>query len=468
MKSIDPAKLSIGFTAPDLCTRCGTCGGVCPENAIDLTDRLFPKLIADRCTDCGLCAKTCPGARVDFLNLTETTFGHRHDATSFDGHVQASYLGYATDERLRGGGAGGGVVTALLWDLLKSGTVDGCIVTRMKPDEPWVGEPFIARTYEDLLASQGSRYMIIPLNRALAEVRRRPGRYAVAALPCQVHGLRLIQQHDPELAAKLHLIVGLFCGGSLEPNLVLELLQSKGLRKEDLHHFEFRGGEWPGQMRAHLKDGRILPLHYSNYRDGAYNYCTSLYMPVRCQTCLDGSSEFADVSISDAWTRNEAGEYKFKAHSRLLIRTPRGAEAVQAAMASGTPARLRCDPGPKLSHAPHPDQTQGHDRAPAGGTLAPHGYRGAAVRSRDTSLHRPGARHRAGGHRPADGGPPHMVSLSHPGLPDLALRHPAHQAAHLPEATQIPPPSRTVTNQRPPVGVEFCRWAHLRKPRTVS
>jgi coenzyme F420 hydrogenase subunit beta len=336
MKSIDPAKLSIGFTAPDLCTRCGTCGGVCPENAIDLTDRLFPKLIADRCTDCGLCAKTCPGARVDFLNLTETTFGHRHDATSFDGHVQASYLGYATDERLRGGGAGGGVVTALLWDLLKSGTVDGCIVTRMKPDEPWVGEPFIARTYEDLLASQGSRYMIIPLNRALAEVRRRPGRYAVAALPCQVHGLRLIQQHDPELAAKLHLIVGLFCGGSLEPNLVLELLQSKGLRKEDLHHFEFRGGEWPGQMRAHLKDGRILPLHYSNYRDGAYNYCTSLYMPVRCQTCLDGSSEFADVSISDAWTRNEAGEYKFKAHSRLLIRTPRGAEAVQAAMASGT------------------------------------------------------------------------------------------------------------------------------------
>ena len=336
MKQIDLTKLSIGFTVEDLCTRCGTCGGVCPEDAIALTDAQFPRLIPDRCTDCGLCAKTCPGGQVSFLNLTEQTFGHRRDAETFDGHVRASYLGYATDPALRGGGAGGGVVTALLWDLLKRGVVDGCVVTRMNPEKPWIGEPFIARTYADLQASQGSRYMIIPLNRALAEVRKAPGRYAVAALPCQVHGLRLIQQHDPALAAKIHVVVGLFCGGSLEPVMVQELLQSKGIRKEETHHFEFRGGEWPGQMRVHLKDGRILPLHYSNYRDGAYNYCTSLYMPVRCQTCIDGSSEFADVSISDAWTRDASGEYKFKAHSRLLLRTARGEEVVREAMAAGT------------------------------------------------------------------------------------------------------------------------------------
>ena len=335
MKQIDLARLSIGFTEEDLCTRCGTCSGVCPEFAVELTDQQFPRLIPGRCTDCGLCAKTCPGGRVNFRDLTEQTFGHRNDAESFDGHVRASYLGYSTDEALRGGGAGGGVVTALLWDMLKRGVVDGCLVTRMNPEKPWIGEPFIARTYEDLRASQGSRYMIIPLNRALAEVRKKPGRYAVAALPCQVHGLRLIQKHDPALAANIHVIIGLFCGGSLEPVLVQELLQSKGIAKEEIRHFEFRGGEWPGQMRVHLKDGRILPLHYSNYRDGAYNYCTSLYMPVRCQTCLDGSSEFADVSISDAWTRNESGEYKFKAHSRLLIRTGRGEEVVQAAMAAG-------------------------------------------------------------------------------------------------------------------------------------
>ena len=42
----------------------------------------------------------------------------------------------------------------------------------MREDEPWTAEPFIARTYDDLRLSQGSRYMIIPLNAISA---RRPG-----------------------------------------------------------------------------------------------------------------------------------------------------------------------------------------------------------------------------------------------------------------------------------------------------
>jgi len=68
------------------------------------------------------------------------------------------------------------VVTALLWDLLKHGEVDGCIVTRMNPDRPWHGEVFIARTYEDLLSSQQSKYIVIPVNSILAEIRHLPQR----------------------------------------------------------------------------------------------------------------------------------------------------------------------------------------------------------------------------------------------------------------------------------------------------
>ncbi len=42
--------------------------------------------------------------------------------------------------------------------------------------------------------------------------------------------------------------------------------------------------------------------------------------------------QVADVAVSDAWTRVEKGEYKFKAHSRLLVRTERGAELVRDAV----------------------------------------------------------------------------------------------------------------------------------------
>jgi coenzyme F420 hydrogenase subunit beta len=144
-----------------------------------------------------------------------------------------------------------------------------------------------------------------------------------------------MQEAAPELASRIHLAVGLFCGGSLEPEVVTDLLRTKHLGPDDIRGFEFRGGEWPGRMRAILKDGAIRNMHYSNYKDGAYNYLISLYMPPRCQTCLDGSGEFSDLSVSDAWTRDPEGNYKFKDHSRMLVRTERGAGALKAAEAAG-------------------------------------------------------------------------------------------------------------------------------------
>ncbi len=139
---------------------------------------------------------------MDYEELTQLTFGHRDDPNTFDGNVQETFVGYCTDEAMRDGGAGGGIVTALCWDLLKHGDVDGCIVARMNKERPWQGEAFIARTYEDLLSSQGSKYMIIPTNAIFQEVRELPGRYAYVALPCQVHGFRMLAEKDPVLREK--------------------------------------------------------------------------------------------------------------------------------------------------------------------------------------------------------------------------------------------------------------------------
>ena len=163
-----------------------------------------------------------------------------------------------------------------------------------------------------------------------------PGRYAYVALPCQVHGFRMLAREDPVLRSKIHSVIGLFCGGSLEPNMVTELLEARGISLDDISDFQFRGGDWPGSMRAIMKDGDVRNLHYSNYKDGAYNYFTSLYMPQRCQTCLDGSGQFSDISISDAWTRDEEGQYRFKAHSRLLARTDIGVDIMVNAIERGT------------------------------------------------------------------------------------------------------------------------------------
>ncbi len=329
------AFLCVAFTTRVLCSRCGSCAGICPSRAITMGEKFYPELNAERCVACGLCGDVCPGGEVHYGDLGEQVFGERFVDRGFDGWVENTYVGYSTEETIKKGGAGGGVVTGLLYHLLKTGQVDGCLVTRMNHETPWLGEPFIATSFEELYESQGSRYSIIPVNTLWAQLRDRPGKFAAAILPCQVHAFRKLQKYDSELASKITTVIGLFCGGSLEPDLSSEMLLVRGIKRSEITNFKFRGGDWPGQMQAVLRDGRVKPLHYSNYKDGAYNYFTSLYMPERCQTCLDGASEFADISVSDAWTRDESGEYKFKEHSRILVRTQAGVNLIQSATAAG-------------------------------------------------------------------------------------------------------------------------------------
>lgn len=332
LKIIDSKKLSVAFSEKNLCTRCGTCIGACPEKALIVGKDFFPEINEKLCTECDICVETCPGARVNFAELSEVTFGTIEETDSFDGNVLKTYVGYSTDTTIRGGGAGGGVITGLLWDLLRRKVVDGVIVTRMNPKKPYYGEVYIARTYEELLESQQSKYIVIPVNSILKEIRDLPGNYAIAALPCQIHGLRLMQKKGDPLIERISVIIGLFCAAAMEPFVALEMLEIKKVDPQSIISFNFREGSWPGHIRATLSDGKKVNMHYSNFKDGAINYMTQIYSPFRCQTCIDGSSEFSDISVSDAWTRDKTGKYLFKSQSKMLIRTSRGQEVIDNAV----------------------------------------------------------------------------------------------------------------------------------------
>ncbi|MBW1634628.1 MAG: 4Fe-4S binding protein, partial [Deltaproteobacteria bacterium] len=152
---LDDPFLSVAFSSKELCTRCGSCTGVCPSNAIRVGENFYPELETEKCVACGLCGEVCPGGQVQYGDLAEQVFGEHFIDKGFDGWVDNTYVGYSTDEIIRKGGAGGGVVTGLLHHLLRTGQVDGCLVSRMNREKPWLGEPFIATTYEELCESQG-------------------------------------------------------------------------------------------------------------------------------------------------------------------------------------------------------------------------------------------------------------------------------------------------------------------------
>ena len=166
----------------DRCVQCGACIAACPSDSIGIGADGLPKLVK-MCTGCSLCWDFCPRG------------GMRHEATwslpvagsdgaewKITGAAGAAGQGlgrveetYTARVRPRVPGAqDGGVVSALLIALLEAGDLDGALLARESPTEPWKGEPFLARTPAEVIECAGSFY-----NQTLA----------LAALDLQGHDL---------------------------------------------------------------------------------------------------------------------------------------------------------------------------------------------------------------------------------------------------------------------------------------
>jgi len=332
--SIDTSILSVGFREHDLCTRCGTCGAVCPTLAVSAGRNGFPLLDESKCISCGLCGKTCPGSRVSFPELSCSAFGNAGSAADFLGHASRFLAVHSTDTEVRAGAASGGAVTELLLFMLETGRIDGAVVTGMDPTDPTRAMTFIARTREQILRARQSRYIISPVNQALRGIRKTQDRLACVCLPCQVHGIRKWMAAEPAIRDRIACIIGLFCVTTLDSPVIRELLAARGISPESVDEIRFREGGWPGRICAFMKDGAVVPLHHSNFKDGAINYLTRLYSPVRCRMCPDGTAEFADISVGDAWMRGREG-YTHPAMSVVLVRTQAGAKLVDDAVEAG-------------------------------------------------------------------------------------------------------------------------------------
>jgi len=63
-----PGKFSV-----DVCTQCGVCASVCPENAIDEVDGVY-LIDSGKCTNCGICAQECPFGVIIMKDDMDTPF----------------------------------------------------------------------------------------------------------------------------------------------------------------------------------------------------------------------------------------------------------------------------------------------------------------------------------------------------------------------------------------------------------
>jgi coenzyme F420 hydrogenase subunit beta len=326
-----------------LCHRCGSCVGICPTSVLGLDGEDYPSVDnLSACTDCELCVKVCPGDEFNVIDAYKKSFNTEADITSTHGHFTQAFLSYSTDPDIRERSTSGGLVTAILLNMMRRGEIDGAVVVTSDPDQIWKGKAIVARSREEILAAMKSKYAICPTNSVFGEIRSIPGRYALVGLPCQIHGFTKAAELDQRLRERVVLTIGLFCHAAVEHDAMRIIWGSLGDRSKDATRYISRVGKHPGTPHLEMKDGSLYPVYFGakkGYRPSSMeiiNIVYRLYTPSRCLTCFDALAEFADVAVGDPWMAppHEGVDF-YKGWSFGLARTPRGQAAVDSIARDG-------------------------------------------------------------------------------------------------------------------------------------
>ncbi|MFQ5649578.1 MAG: Coenzyme F420 hydrogenase/dehydrogenase, beta subunit C-terminal domain [bacterium] len=312
------------------CHQCGVCVGVCPTDAIKLEQHpqkgIFPVFKRESCTDCDLCYIACPGEEFDWNGLQQEMFG-KIPADKDIGHVREFWSGYTTMEDVRRTAASGGIVSAILIALLEKGEIDGAVVVKMDEERPLEPKVYIARTRQEVLAAQQSKYLPVPTGVIIEAIMKEEGRFAVVGLPCHIHGIRLAQQKMPRLRKRIVLQIGLICGFHPSFTNTTYLIRRAGVKNfDEIKEIRYRDDTWPGGFNVIKKDGTNHILHPVQ----EFFWAHAVFERVRCATCTDAMAEFADIVCGDEWRGGgvpDRPDYK-DGWSYIMTRTEAGSTVI--------------------------------------------------------------------------------------------------------------------------------------------
>ena len=308
----------------DLCVSCEICSAACPEEAITMEHmfgQFLPKVSDEKCTNCGFCLAICPGIDIDPFGLRYERIYHY----TFDGPCLNCYTAYCKDPNIRKNSASGGLITTLVIELLKNKEFD---VGFVLPFNIFTGKSVRLKAtneIDEIFNSARSKYIPTSAYEVIVALKRRDNRkYIIVGTPCVILGIKKYLKKS-KISEDNLLFLGLFCGRTLNFNVIqyFEAIYKKP--REKLIGFEFRTKErygWPGDSKLYFDSGRELIV---NKR--IRGQLTRYFQLNRCLFCLDKLNQLADISFGDCYIGGKGDSY---GKSSVIMRTEKGKKIFDA------------------------------------------------------------------------------------------------------------------------------------------
>ena len=205
------------------------------------------------------------------------------------------YIVASSDQDVRHRGASGGVVSEIIRYLFSAGIVQTAINYRFDKNELFV--PELIFSY-DGYHQVGSIYHDIPMAGYLrTNITEIKGALVIVCLPCQVAAVRqLLNKNNIS-----HFIISLFCSGQQKKGATWLYLKNKGVHRENIEHFSYRGEGWPSGIRIVLKNNK--QIFDPNLGGDWGKYRTLPFCLQRCMYCKDTFGINADITAGDPWLK---------------------------------------------------------------------------------------------------------------------------------------------------------------------
>ncbi|TYL38259.1 coenzyme F420 hydrogenase [Natronococcus pandeyae] len=297
----------------DRCIQCASCVAACPSDSIGIDEAEGRPTLVRMCTGCSRCWDFCPRSGLRYERVLE--FAAEERALE----EPAIYAAKASDDAAAAG-QDGGVVTALLAELVEAGELDGAVVARERDDDPLRGEAFLATSRTELLEAGGSIYnQTMGLGQvddllADADLETDDPDLALVGTPCTIQGVTALDRYDNPAADPIALTVALMCTRSFEHGRLVSRLAEFDVDPEAVDGLDVSGGT----LYAYDADGgELLAEDVDAFGAAGLR---------GCDECTDFVGGAADVSAGSVGTAD--GE------TTIVVRTETGARAWDAAAAA--------------------------------------------------------------------------------------------------------------------------------------